>query len=266
LATSSSSYINIGNDYEKFCYLSSIRGNFAASGDKANVYRHAGSWIMSVTSGGRNILAEATCVKWSALKTPTLSASNSVKWLSQDFSSTATFTGNPEDCVTPTTQTWWGDAATILSGIGGDLAGINGAFILQNSSAFTPSSLMSVWCGGNPTAIQGNAYSMFMGQPHVGDLPQFWGPRGRRVSFATAGQYVANSQSTSVLNLAPINQAFCYLSGIWGDFDTSSDSVKLSQGYNNAGQMVWKLRAYDANPTNGFGLGAYATCYMLVQQ
>jgi hypothetical protein len=221
---------------------------------------------MSVTSGGRNILAEATCVKWSALKTPTLSASNSVKWLSQDFSSTATFTGNPEDCVTPTTQTWWGDAATILSGIGGDLAGINGAFILQNSSAFTPSSLMSVWCGGNPTAIQGNAYSMFMGQPHVGDLPQFWGPRGRRVSFATAGQYVANSQSTSVLNLAPINQAFCYLSGIWGDFDTSSDSVKLSQGYNNAGQMVWKLRAYDANPTNGFGLGAYATCYMLVQQ
>ena len=107
---------------------------------------------------------------------------------------------------------------------------------------------------------------MFMGQPHVGDLPQFWGPRGRRVSFANAGQYTVNSRNTSTLNLAPVNQAFCYLSGIWGDFDANGDSVRLYQGYNTAGQMVWKLRAFDSNPTNSSGLGAYTTCYMLAQQ
>jgi hypothetical protein len=111
----SSSYTSIGYDSEKFCYLSSIQGNFAGSNDSARVYTHYGSWILAVNSStGSTVGAEATCVKWSALSTPTLSPANSVKWLSPEFSATAAYSGNPDDCTVPYVQTWWGDAAYLF--------------------------------------------------------------------------------------------------------------------------------------------------------
>jgi hypothetical protein len=106
---------------------------------------------------------------------------------------------------------------------------------------------------------------MFMGQPHVGDLPQFWGPSGAGVPISSAGSYHASTRYTASVEMAPVDQAFCYLTAVWGDFDATYDSVRIYQDINSAGRRIWKLRAYDSNPTNAYGLGASANCYMLAQ-
>ena len=65
------------------------------------------------------------------------------------------------------------------------------------------------------------------------------------------------------------DKAFCYLSYVWGDFDTDADNdyIWIYQTTNSAGKNIWSFcgSANDSNATNGQGIGAYANCYMLTQ-
>jgi hypothetical protein len=256
-------YKNLISTNEGVCWLSGIGGRFNSANDYVNVNHNQGQWYFSLSSSSANtngwLWGQAHCVKWSAFKTPGLSQPS--KMLSNQFLSKAT------SCTSYTTKTWWGDAATYISQISGDLTGISGVYIGQSTKGNESSSLITSKCGNAASNMYGGAHSVFVGKAHSGDMPQFWGPKGVGVPYSSAGNYRAVSWGPTSVDMAEADKAFCYLSYVWGDFDTDADNdyAWIYQTTNSAGKKIWRLSVNDSNATNGQGIGAYANCYMLTQ-
>ncbi|WP_019586073.1 hypothetical protein [Deinococcus apachensis] len=245
---------------EGVCWLAKVGGNLNSNSDYLQVYHSQGQWKLNYHSDSSDpVSGRVYCVKWTAFKTPTVT--QPARWISNGFTSIA------NSCTSFNKDTWWGDAATYISYVGGDVQGIGGVYVSQSTSGSKSSTMTAVACA-TTSKVYGGAHSLFIGKPSSNDLPQFWGPGGVGVPYSTAyktGSYRAVSWGPSTVEMAPTDRAFCYLSTLWGDFDAMIDEAKVYRSTNSAGQQVWKLSVYDSNPGGNKGIGAYANCYMLTQ-
>jgi hypothetical protein len=247
---------------EGFCWLSGLQGNFNSTGEQVDVNHYKGQWTLGgFTGGSEGLWAQATCVKWSAFKTPTLNASESVRWVSD------TFSGSAPSCSYQSYGLWKSDAVSFVTGLGGNMAKGNGVRVIQGREVNEYSSLnITNDCPNDNANFYGRAHSVFIGKPHVGDMPQFWGTSGTGVPFSSARTYYAIGRlNQGSVEMAPTDKAFCYISYVFGNFDTPSDWAWIYRGYNSAGQEVWKLAVNNANASPYNDIGAYANCYMLTQ-
>ncbi len=248
-------YTSLISPSQGFCYLAGVQGNLTNGADQISVFMSP--WTDEYLLHGSNAQgAKAICVNWSALKI-NYNAFEPVRWLSDEFQSV-------EDCGSNYTNTWFGDAVTYLTGVGGNLAAGGGVFAIQSRQGNAPSQLLaSKNCGSGDIYVRGR--SMFFGRPHNNDMPQFWGPRAQGKTYSLAGYYVAQSNYQSYVEMAPTDKAFCYLTGVYGNFKDMSDSVYIFRGTNLSGKETWRLSVYDSNPVSGKFVGATAACYMLSQ-
>jgi putative hemolysin len=247
-------YRNLISTAQGFCYLAGIQGNFDSDSDQASVFITQGDYGLI---GSNTDWAKAICVNWSALKI-NYNAFEPVRWLSDEFYSI-------EDCGSQNyADTWLGDAVTYLTGVGGNLAVGGGAFVIQSSKGDKPSQLLSTKnCGSGSVYTRGR--SMFFGKPHINDMPQFWGPNAQGKTYPLAGYYYAQSNTQATVEMAPTDKAFCYLQGVNGNYNHSSDWAWIYRSTNSASKEIWKLGVKDSNPINDKFVGATAACYMLGQ-
>ncbi|MET0387414.1 MAG: hypothetical protein ABW321_15705 [Polyangiales bacterium] len=237
-----------------FCYLAGVQGNLDSAGDQATVFISNGQWGVF---GSNTEWAKAICLDWSGLKI-NFNAFEPVRWLSEEFAAI-------EDCGSQHyVDAWKGDAATFLTGVGGNLAVGGGAFVIQSSKGDKPSQLLSTHnCGGDEIFTRGR--SMFFGKPHINDMPQFWGPNAQGKTYPLAGYYYAQSNTQPVREMAPVDQAFCYMQSVNGHYNHANDWAWVYRGTNSAGKQVWYLGVNDGNPQANKLIGASAACYMLSQ-
>ena len=239
-----------------FCYLAGVQGNFSTSADQTGIYISQGQALLV---GFNNVeWAKAICVDWSALtlmpNSPTVAP---VRWLSDEFQTST-------ECFAEYRDAWWGDAVTFLTWVGGNFAATGWASITQSSHGNTTSRVSATSSCGDNTRVYARGRSMFFGQPHAQDMPQFRGPNGQG-PYDFAGNYSVASTAQDTLNMAPVDTAFCYLQGVWGTYNHPGDAAWISRETNQAGKMVWKLRVQEGNPVDGKSLSAVAACYMLTQ-
>jgi hypothetical protein len=239
------------------CVLTRVTGHFQGEGERVQLELEPGSanttvWTMSGTSLQKGVSAQAYCFR----KDHFLS-SGSARWISEKFERFATAGSK---CATATAQTWWGDAATFLTGMSGNFAGGGESVSVQQSSnGFTPSVLTAKSC---QPFVRGFAYSFFAGQPHSGSVAQFWGPNGKG-SAAVAGEYAAFASSlnqTKVMSvqMAPVNEAMCYFTRLGGKFRGGGEFAEIVPQVNAQGVTVWTLRVQSLQPD---GVWANARCY-----
>lgn len=245
-----------------FCYLAGIQGNFRWANDQVSVFTLQGKYGLY---GTNTEWAKAICVHWSALETSN-DAFQPVRWVSDEFSSK----GNCWN--TKGIDTWWGDAVTYLTGLGGNLAARGGVFVKQSHLGDQPSKLgaFNVHTCDESSEVYARGRSMFFGEPHIYDMPLFWGPDGQGVTFSSAGEYVADSRPNSLykatVEMAPTDQAFCYLKNVHGRYNHTGDWAWIYRNVNAAGKEVWMLNVRDANPVDDDTyVSAHAACYMLEQ-
>lgn len=245
--------------YEKVCWLSSLGGNFSSSQESVDLWNYYGSWNFSgSSSGNKGLRANVYCVKLSAFKTPNLSQSARIMsdpgFLNHSQAKQCSFQ--------KPTYTWWGDAATFITSVGGELRGeSSNVTVNQSTNGYQPSSLTT--CAGGSSTVYGEARSLFIGEPQSNDMPQFWGPKGVGVPYSYGNNYSVFSRGGYyVVEMAPVDKAFCYFNFIGGTFDEASDRVRIYQSYNSADQKVWKL---SVSTSNSEVLEASASCYMLTQ-
>jgi hypothetical protein len=237
-----------------FCFLAGVQGQFNDGNDQASVFITGGKYGLT---GSNTEWAKAICVDWSALKI-NFNAFEPVRWLSDEFYAIS-------GCNSKYADTWFGDAVTYLTGVGGDLTTPGGSFVIQSEQGSKPSQLLSTHTCGQGTEVFTRGRSMFFGKPHINDMPQFWGPKGQGKTFPNAGYYYVQSNTQASVEMAPTNQAFCYLMGVNGNYNQANDWAWITTKTNSAGQKVWKLQVSDAGSTNGQFVGATAGCYMLSQ-
>lgn len=237
-----------------FCWLTGAQGDFDSADDQARVYKAAGYWKLETAPS--LAWASATCLAWSGLKHAD-NAFQPTRMVSDAFSSLGVCLAT----LNLPTRTWWGDAATYISGLKGGLDFYGEVDVDQSRSGFTPSDLGSQNC---EAPQRGEAHAMFFGKPQVGDMPQYWGVGGQRTEIATEfGVPLGNGQTT--VEMAPADKAFCYLSFVRGGFDHPGDWVWLYRAPNSAGQEVWKLNVRNVAGRTSIDVWASATCYMLTQ-
>jgi hypothetical protein len=245
--------------YEKVCWLSGLGGNFSSSSEHVDLWNYHGSWNFSgSSSGNKGLRANVYCVKLSAFKTPNLS--QPARMMSDP--GFLNYSQAKQCSFQKPTYTWWGDAATFITSVGGELRGDSNITVKQSTNGYQSSSL-STCANGNVSGVSGEAHSLFIGKPQSGDVPQFWGPGGVAVPYSPGIQHQLYSRGGYyVTEMAPVDKAFCYFDYIAGTFDETSDRVRIYQGYNSADQKVWKL---SVNTSNSEVVAASALCYMLTQ-
>lgn len=252
---------------EGFCWLAGVEGRFDSAYSSASVRHEQGRWYLEATNSPNTVKwAGAECIRWSAIKTPNASQRK------QMFSNL--YTASAATCVLKDTETWWGDAATMLTGVSGNLTN-SSVHVLKSPDGFRPSKLSASGCSGATGAdkyVRGQAHSVFVGDPGTGNLPEFWAPGGKS---GGAQFYVnTNTATSNTVEMAPTDQAFCYLIGVggvyWsnGAFNSAGDWVWLHRGKNSAGREVWKLNVQQVKEAGGIGfnyLWGRAVCYSLTQ-
>jgi len=258
-------FLKSGNDF--VCVLTRVTGHFQGGGEQvllsleqsgvANAAGEASTWILGGSSLQKGVSAAAYCFR----KDKFLS-SGTARWNSERF---ATNAKSGASCVTSSTEAWWGDAATYLSGMTGNFAGGGESIRIDQSSAgFTPSLLVAKSC---QPFLGGYAQAFFSGTPHTGTVAQFWGPSGKGAA-SVAGEYTVSATSlnpskVSSIRMAPVSEAMCYFTRIGGKFRGGGEYVEIVPETNRQGLTVWVLRAQSLQSD---GVSAGARCYRRIQQ
>ena len=238
------------------CVLTRVAGNFRGAGESVRVYNSGGYWWLSGTSKQDGVNAAATCYRLSGFRTPTGTA----RWISPEIAAAWTNGGN---CVTRQVNSWWGDAATYLSGISGDFAGggEHGA-VEQSANGFAPSVIRGSACQDNDSyAIRAHAF--FAGAPSSGQVARYVFRTAdgieRTLPYDPQAQWFlsAANGNTATYVMAPTDSAMCYLSFIGGKFRGGGEYVDLSPQV-IAGVERWVLRVHSQQ--NDYADGA-ALCY-----
>jgi hypothetical protein len=174
----------------------------------------------------------------------------------------------PFTAVVPSTGsvsllTWQADAATILTGIGGRFAG--GGEVARISNTSNPSAFSSLNLTSQQSdAHQAEAQTFFIGVPGGTHIALFVGPNGVG-NLAAAGEWVADFDASQKfnngeVNMASLDEAFCYLSKVSGHWGNSDSFVQIFQDFNH---NRWVL---NTGATGSNTIHALARCYRLNQQ
>jgi hypothetical protein len=236
-----------GNEW--ICAMSTIQGKMQDSWDGVStVVNGNGIWTINVFN---RAIGRANCSRLT--KFVGVDPSNTTRWVSGKF---GRYNGGGNcGSFRLTSQTWWGDSATILTGmLGGFYGSGEGVFVSQNADPWGPSSIGTALCQGG-VEVQG--HSVFIGVPSSGRPAKFMGPGGVG-NAVTAGEYYVNR---GYRELAPWSEAFCYFTEIRGAFAGDGEKAEMFQAQDAWGNLIWAMRA-----TSGQGsLEAKARCYLYNQ-
>ena len=229
-----------------WCYLTMVRGKFRGFGERVVVRVENGTWVLSGTSKAEGVGGRANCIDLALLK-----PASGVRWTSGPF---ARQWGNPGGCVRNPIQAWWGDAATAISGFGGDYRGGGESIeVVQSLDPFKATQATIRTCRGQAL---GAVTSFFVGQPQAGHLARFVGPPASSVSNNEANVYAA-WHGSGTIPMLKVDEAMCYFTFISGGFHGGGESASI---FIENGR--WALRA---DSKSGDGVVARARCFLLDQ-
>jgi hypothetical protein len=248
-------FLRSGNDF--VCVLTRVSGKFQGSGERVQLSLEQSGWHLGGSSLQHGVGGASYCFRKDQFV-----SQGTARWNSGNMSRIA---NSGSQCATGVAETWFGDAATFVSGISGNLAGGGEQVsITQASSGFTPSVLTVKSC---QPYVAGFANSFFVGSPNSGKIAQFWGPNGIG-SAAAAGEYTVkatslNQNPVTTVQMAPVAEAMCYLTRVGGKFRGGGEWVEISPQTNAQGVAVWTLRAGSGQAD---GVWGSSRCYRRVQQ
>jgi hypothetical protein len=242
------------------CVLTRVGGNFRGAGEAVSVYQANGMWMLGGRSQQDGVNAAATCFRMSSFNTP----QGNARWISPEMILSWQVGG---DCDNRSITSWWGDAATFLSGISGDFAGDGEyAYVDQSQNGFAPSVINSNACQeGDVYTVQSHAF--FAGKPHTGHLPSYIGPdiatgRERVGTVKNVLEYYTSAADTPFGHeghtvMAPATSAMCYLTGVKGKLRGDGEYVEIVPE-TVGGVQRWVLRSSSGQDGTLWG---HARCY-----
>jgi hypothetical protein len=241
------------------CALTQVQGKFVGGGERVQVTTAAdGYWYLQGTTGQvpDPITVGATCYARGAfLSNNDPDGTPWTRLLSQEFTYWV-HNGIPGCAFVGGSNTWWGDAATFLTGMSGKfMGGGESAYVIQSTDGFSPSLLTVSLC---QDYVQSWGYAFFVGPPSKGRQATFNGPNGNGPAIAIT-EYAADR---SVVLMAPTAEAMCYFSYISGKFAGGGEIASISPFIDSNGVERWAL---GTSSGQGF-LGARARCYRLDQR
>ncbi|HEY8943952.1 MAG TPA: hypothetical protein VIM73_06815 [Polyangiaceae bacterium] len=211
------------------CVLTRAAGDFEGGGERVRVYTSGTTWYLGGQSQQEGVSGKAYCFNKNAFL-----ANGSGRWSSDELwiSASSNYSAGG----------WWGDAATMISGIGGRLENGAGMYVAQSSGAFTPSRLHVV-SDGDP--VRAFAHALLVGTQSSGRLVKFWGSEWSVSSRESSCSL--NGRGDNEVQMAPVNDAMCYFSSVGvgdrGDFNGGGESVEIYPKVSSNNIEYWYLRA-----------------------
>ena len=244
-------WVDMGDTSSQFCFLQSVQGRFSGNGERVRLYDTGGRWRLYGSSSQNSVAAGARCVPRSAF-----GKEGATRIASSDFEIERKASGSAK-CFSLTKPTWWGDAWTAISEVGGRLRG-GGEYIQVNQSTGgnTPSQVEAHSCQDDPQIV-GGAVSYFVGAPQSGKLARFFGPKSllSPATAAFAGEFAAGPNQT--VTMASVNTSYCFFTAIGGNFQGEGEGVEIIIGADSSKKPIWLLRT--RAKSNG-GVFARARC------
>lgn len=248
------------------CVLTRVSGNFRGGGEGVHLDTSGAYWRLWGTSDQQGVGAGATCYRRDAFTTP----SGMARWVSPQTAVAWTHSGNCDN--DHHADSWWGDAATFLTGMQGSFAGGGeGGYIDQSVNGFAPSVLHGHACQeGNTYSFEARAF--FAGAPNTGRPARFVYPLNGAADRTTTYNAGDNAGVMGLDDFAPqsavlarTDDAMCYLTAVGGNFRGGGEYVDLSPQI-ISGVQRWVLSAHSGQ-TAGFlglipaGVMGQAACY-----
>jgi hypothetical protein len=237
------------------CGLGRMTGSMQ-SGDARVQIGANNLWTVTARSspGAQRMNVTANCYRLGAFTGPVPGGqSDTTRWLSDSFWHELTSSSCPAFVIAA--NTWWGDAATFLTGIfGGMYGGGEQVSITQSNDPRAPSRIAARNCQGTLSMY---ARSLFIGDPSLGWQAKFIGPGGEG-DATTSREYEVER---SYVNMARRDQAFCYFTHIQGAFAGYGEVAEIYPATSPAGLPVWAMRTASGQGS----LRARARCFMLNQ-
>ena len=237
------------------CVLTKVGGKFDAQDDVIRVWyinnEYYKNWYLGNNGkpyGPNEPTASAYCFLHSSF------AGDGVDyWNSEPF--TIEKSTQRPSCNAVGTETWWGDAGTYISGMGGNFnGGAEFVEVNQSSEGFKASSITASTC---KNYLVGFAQAFFVGKAHAGHSGRFWGPNGAGAADF-AGEYKSFSKEANKIQMAPVEETMCYFTKIRGKFQGAGEYAEIVPVVNNQNVRVWELRTASAG---GQGVWANARCF-----
>jgi hypothetical protein len=233
------------------CVLTRVAGKFQGQGEEIRLRQVSGRWQLSVLTQQEGVAGEAHCFAKSKFL-----ANGSTRWNGGEFQQ---FTSGSLGCASRSSNTWQGDAATFITGMGGKWEG-DCEFIRINPAPSATSYTTLTAATGQFQTLNDFAYAhaFFAGSPGAGVPAKFW-------RSGSADEFTLSSKSrvTSIV-LAPTSEAMCHLTGIKGDFNGGGEFVELRAGINTlTGVESWILKVRSGS---GLGVEGTARCYLRDQR
>ncbi|GAB3901016.1 hypothetical protein ACFQ1S_09335 [Kibdelosporangium lantanae] len=240
------------------CVLTRVGGHFQGDGEAVRVYQSNGWWYLGGHSQQDGVHGTARCFRQSSFT----SIHGSTHWVSADQGVTVT---TASSCYNGGAPLWWGDAATIMTGIRGNFAGAGeSAGVTQSVDGRRSSDIHTGGCQDD-SLWQVWGYSFFVGRPHAGDLATFLPHSSDRYAKnpGTAAT-VPESMSTAANGngvtrlMARADWAMCYLTEVRGKLRGADDYVEIVPEDVSDDTTDWVLRTHSATTD---GISAKARCY-----
>jgi hypothetical protein len=246
------------------CVLTRISGSFRGAGESIRIFKGSnGFWQMNGTSGQAGVLARSYCFKMT-----NFTASGSIeRWLSDEFvtqaqawDSNCGWFGCTRHIGSSYTNMWLNDSMAYLTGVGGAFDGEGEAAWVSDETAPFPTQVNAQTGADVTNYLTVRAHNFFVGVPHSGHVPIFWGPSWpyRGNSNQVHGYSASHWQSgVGETWMAATNDAMCFITSIQGGFWGNGEIVEMFAAMDGSTER-WKLRV--TNGTNST-LGAGAYCY-----
>lgn len=240
------------------CVLTRIGGHFQGGGEAVHVYQSAGWWYLGGHSQQQGVNGAARCFQQSAFT----SVYGTAHWLSADQGLTVT---TVDGCNYGSAPTWWGDAATIMTGFRGNFAGgAEAVTVTQSLNGFASSQVATGGCQDD-SLYQIWSYSYFVGRPHAGNLATFL-PASLDGFFKNPGTAATVPEATSAAQngdgtvriMARTDWAMCYLTDVHGKLRSADDYVEIVPYDLGDGITAWALHTHSGTSD---GISAKARCY-----
>ncbi len=197
--TSDSSPALITDSTSHLCWLTKVTGHFVGGAEYIHVYESGSSWYIGGGSEEQGIAGGATCVDYDAFTPESTGVNN---W-TNSFGVTSTsqpgaVSGGPSGVVVATTNTWQGDAATMIDGMTGEFDDSGWILVTQAGSASAFDTFVAqIWGdGGGVNPLGGWAGTFFVGVALAsGFQPVVLRPLRRpRVGAAVRGDYTCGKR------------------------------------------------------------------------
>jgi hypothetical protein len=258
-----------------YCYLTHVVGHFVGGGEWVHVYIDSdNNWRVGGGSQQQNVAASANCLAYSnfipeagLFGGPAPGAVNN--WTGESSASSgpcpncSSFGSGNAFGVGASANIWQGDSAAMLSGMTGQFNG--GGEIVQVEEATSPyaANVLNVQAL-SPNGVGAWARALFVGVPHSGYKPKFYGanggpgPIGAPYSASTSGN---GWIGTTTVTMIPAKLGICYFTKIGGIFAGWGESATIGTVSIN-GKEYWNLTVTSGQPNGTF---AEAQCYAFNQ-